>query len=62
MRDVCVTKKVPEYSVAEIEQAQLALSVGLDRARKLVHEAKLEMGWPARAQAKPPGFHLAQVE
>jgi hypothetical protein len=60
MRDVRVTKKLPEYGVVEIEQAQRALRVGLDRATKLVRQAKLEMGAPD-CRGEAPAFRPARM-
>jgi hypothetical protein len=44
---------VPDHSQAQLEQAQAALRDGLERARRLVGEAKLAMRQRASAQPCP---------
>ena len=62
MRDVFVAKKLPETGLIELELAQVALRVGLERAKQLVLDAKLVIRGPDAAHPKPPAFDLAQVE
>jgi hypothetical protein len=48
-----VTMKVPDHSQAQLEQAQAALRDGLERARRLIGEAKLAMRQRSSAQSCP---------
>ena len=62
MREVFVTKKPPETGLIELEQAQVALRVGLERVKQLVLDAKLVMRGPDAAHPKRRAFDPAQVE
>jgi hypothetical protein len=45
-----VNQTAPDSSLAEMERAQAALREGIERARRLLREAKLEIGGPCLSQ------------
>jgi len=59
---VRVNENIPHGSLAEMEQAQAALRDGIERARKLLREAKVEIGGLDAARPELPDFPRAQAK
>ena len=58
---LCVNADGPDGGLAEMERAQAALREGIERARKMLREARVEMGTLDVARPGLPGCRLVAV-